>query len=205
MEPPREVCETRLLIFLNTCIHVVLLGSYQLKGKNDTCMWQCPTIEVRFQKMYGLSIVISIDSLIIIKIANVSKHHAGPPLVPLKISFSSHCSQLTWKFATLWLPPHFIICSLDFHVCNIDLWHIIQKWIFYIIFYDAIYHQLEDCKPGWCRSLTKSLSKSSFIQLGMVNTAKDNFLHMLSKIQLEIIIAALSRNFTGRISSLSCY
>ncbi len=29
--------------------------------------WQCLTIEVRFQKMYGFSIVISIDSLIIRK------------------------------------------------------------------------------------------------------------------------------------------
>ncbi len=47
--------------------------------------WQCLRIKGRFQKMYGFSIVISIDSLIIKKNANVSKHHAGPPWYPIYI------------------------------------------------------------------------------------------------------------------------
>ncbi len=46
----------------------------------------CLTIEVRFQKMYGFSIAIFIDSLIITEDCKCVQTHARPPLVPLRIT-----------------------------------------------------------------------------------------------------------------------
>ncbi len=52
--------------------------------------WHCLMIEVRFQKMYGFSIVISIDSLIIQKACKcVQTTCWTPPLVPLSKAFNT--------------------------------------------------------------------------------------------------------------------
>ncbi len=74
--------------------------------------------------MYGFSIVISIDSLIIKKIANVSKQNAGPPLVPLIVCVAKFAKRaiMDWEIRTnYWTIPK---------RCLFYKGHLIQLWSF---------------------------------------------------------------------------